>query len=152
MELCARSERCSFDCRQSLWRWGVDPSEHDGVIKKLIDEKFIDDIRYTFAYVREKSNINRWGNHKIKAGLRVKRIPEDIISQALEQIDAGNENDILKSRLKKKLPNVKYSTPYDLRAKLLRYGVGQGFDYQQVADEIERLLAENRSFIEPDER
>lgn len=139
MEQCAKSEKCIFDVRQALYRWGVEPDEHDGIIERLSAEKFIDEERYASAYVREKSNLNRWGRHKIRASLRAKRIPENIIETALGQIESGNDAGKLERHLCRKLRTVKYRDHYDLKIKLLRYGTGLGFDYSEVMSAVERL-------------
>lgn len=141
MDQCAKSEKCVFDARQALYRWGVEPPEHDAIIQRLVGEKFIDEERYACAYVREKSNLNRWGKHKITASLRAKRIPENIISIALEQIDSEKDTAKLEQHLLRKLRTVKYKDSYDLKGKLLRYGIGLGFDYTEVASAVDKLTA-----------
>lgn len=141
MDQCAKSEKCIFDARQALYRWGVEPQEHDMVIERLVAEKFIDEERYASAYVREKSNLNRWGRHKIQASLRTKRIPEPVIAAALEQIDAAKDSAKLEQHLARKLHTVKYKNLYDLKGKLLRYGIGLGFDYTDVSGVVDKLTS-----------
>ena len=51
MNLCAKSEKCTSDARKALYRWRVDPSAHESIIRKLTEQKFIDDTRYAAAYV-----------------------------------------------------------------------------------------------------
>ncbi|MFR4026527.1 MAG: RecX family transcriptional regulator [Alistipes indistinctus] len=46
------------------------PSAHESIIRKLTEQKFIDDTRYAAAYVREKATLSRWGSGKIRSGLR----------------------------------------------------------------------------------
>ena len=40
MNLCAKSEKCTSDARKALYRWGVDPSAHESIIRKLTEQKF----------------------------------------------------------------------------------------------------------------
>lgn len=88
MNLCAKSEKCTSDARKALYRWGVDPSAHESIIRKLTEQKFIDDTRYAAAYVREKATLSRWGSYKIRSGLRTKQISEETIAEAVAQLDA----------------------------------------------------------------
>lgn len=142
MDQCAKSERCISDARRSLYRWGIEPSEHNVIIERLTAEKFIDESRYASAYAREKSNLNRWGKNKIKANLRAKSIPAHIIEEALSRIDTEKDSAKLEDHLRRKLRTVKYRNGYDLRGKLLRYGTGLGFDYRDVTDAIEKITAD----------
>jgi regulatory protein len=140
--LCAKAERSSGDARRLMYRWGVTPAEQQKILDTLIAQKFIDDGRYAAAYVREKVRFSGWGAHKIRAALSAKGISREIIDRAL----AGLEGEIMDTRLEKQLQRkaalVKASTPYELRTKLIRYGLSLGYDYEKVsaaAENISRL-------------
>lgn len=34
MNLCAKSEKCTSDAWKALYRWGVDPSAHESIIRE----------------------------------------------------------------------------------------------------------------------
>ncbi len=57
MRLCARAEKSSGDVMRLMARWGVDSSQRDNILQRLLAEKFIDDRRFAAAYVREKINL-----------------------------------------------------------------------------------------------
>ena len=38
------------------------------------------------------------------------------------------------------MKSLKYKNSYELRAKLIRYGSGLGFEYDNVCDAIDRLM------------
>ena len=140
MNMCAKSEKCTSDARKALYRWGVEPSAHESVIRELTEQKFIDDTRYAAAYVREKATLSRWGSYKIRAGLRTKQISEETIAEVLAQLDAHDISGKLEEQLRRKMRTVKAKSSYDLRTKLLRYGAGLGFDFSEVNDLVERLV------------
>ena len=54
IRLCARSEKSSGDALRLMQRWGVEPSARQGVLQKLLADRFIDDNRYAEAFVRDK--------------------------------------------------------------------------------------------------
>ena len=137
MNLCAKSEKCTSDARKALYRWGVDPSAHESIIRKLTEQKFIDDTRYAAAYVREKATLSRWGSYKIRSGLRTKQISEETIAEAVAQLDAHDMSGKLEEQLRRKMRTVKAKNSYDLRTKLLRYGAGLGFDFSEVNDLVD---------------
>ena len=61
MAMCARAERSSGDARRLMTRWGVAEQDQEGVLQRLIDDRFIDDRRYAAAFVRDKRTFNGWG-------------------------------------------------------------------------------------------
>ena len=54
IRLCARSEKSSGDALRLMQRWGVEPSARQGVLQKLLADRFIHDNRYAEAFVRDK--------------------------------------------------------------------------------------------------
>ena len=141
MSVCARREYCTADARRLMTRWGVAASEQERVIERLQRERFIDDGRYADAFVREKLKLSSWGERKITSTLRAKRIPSELIAEALERHSSREQNvDRLTTALTRKLRTVRYKDIYDLRAKLMRYGAGLGHDFDAVAECINHLL------------
>ena len=140
MAQCSRRELCASDIRSKLESWGVGINDSERVISELIKENFINEERYSRAFVRDKFHYNKWGKLKITSHLRVKMIPGNILKDALDSID--NEiyiktlNDLIISH--KKI--IKSKNKYDLKAKLLRFGLSKGFESQllyEILNEIE---------------
>ncbi len=129
--ICAKQERCSNDIRLKLVQWQINPNDAEKIISKLITDGFINDERYTLMFVRDKSKFNKWGPIKIKYTLKSKRISEDIIKSALQEI-ISNDDTLLKELLTRKLKSLKASSPYELRIKLVRFGVSRGYEYEHV--------------------
>ena len=86
--------------------WEVPLQDRAGVLQRLKAERFIDDERYAMAFVREKVNLNGWGEHKIRAALRRKGIAEDIIARAIKEISPEQSTQRLVERLERKLKTV----------------------------------------------
>lgn len=143
MNRCAKSETCTSDARKALYRWQVPVESHQTILDQLIAQKFIDDSRYAAAYVREKATLSRWGSYKIRAALRAKQIDEETVNEALAQLEEHDMAGKLEEQLRRKLRTIKAKNAYDLKNKLLRYGVGLGFDFSDVSDQIEHLIRES---------
>lgn len=140
MRLCSRAEKSSGDALRLMRTWGVPEGERQGVLDKLISDKFIDDRRYAEAYVREKSQLAGWGERKIAMQLRLKGIEREIISSVLaEFMDNDNQMERLQDKLAKKLRTVKATTDYELRGKLLRYALGLGYDYDMAMEAVDKV-------------
>lgn len=141
MRLCARSERCTGDALRLMERWGVPPTERKSVVERLVAQRFIDDRRYAEAYTREKSRLAGWGARKIEYQLRMKGIEREIIAQATAQLDGDIQRDKLEDKLRRKVRTTKAATQYELRGKLLRYAMTQGYDYDMAMEAIECIMA-----------
>ena len=62
MRLCARGERSTGDAMRLMRTWGVPEGERQGVVDKLVAQRFIDNSRYAELYVREKSRLDHRSN------------------------------------------------------------------------------------------
>ena len=140
MRLCARSERSSGDALRLMRTWGVEAREQQGVLDKLQEMRFIDDNRYAEAYTREKSTMAGWGARKIAQQLRLKGVSGEIISRVLKLIDSDEQAERIEEKLRRKLRTTKYNSLFDLRGKLLRYGLGLGYDYDMVIEAIDKVV------------
>lgn len=140
MRLCAKSEKSSGDALRLMRGWGVEISEQQGVLLRLLELKFIDDRRYAEAYVREKTRFSGWGAYKIRRMLSTKGIAREIIEQALGQIDKAETRDKLEVMIGRKMRSVKAVDAYTLKGKLVRYGMSLGYDYEDVLSVVERII------------
>lgn len=138
--LCARAERSSGDALRLMTTWAVEPQKQQEILRKLLKDKFIDDERYAEAFIREKTSLNTWGEYKIRTALRRKGIAESIINEKLSLLDKSTNIERLGQRLERKAKSVKYDTPYQLKTKLLRYGLSLGFQMEQVMTSVEQVM------------
>ncbi len=138
VRLCAKAERSSGDALRLMGRWQVEPAHRREVLEKLVSMRFIDDRRFAAAYVKDKLRFNGWGKRKIRAGLVAKGISGDIIEDVLGETE--NDTGRLQKLLAAKMKSVKASSPYELKMKLVRFGMGRGFDYHEVEECIESMV------------
>ena len=140
MRLCARAERSSGDAMRLMATWLVPEADRQGVLRRLIKERFIDDSRYAEAFVREKSNLSAWGEYKIRTALRRKGIADEIINSALQQMPAEQNLERLTERLKRKIRTIKYDTTYQLKTKLIRHALSLGCTMDDVLKCVEEVM------------
>jgi len=139
MSQCSRREYCVDDIRNKLQAWGIDNNDAEKIISALIKENFINESRYASAYVRDKFKYNKWGKVKIAAHLKSRKIPHDIINSALDLIDDDSYIKLLKEMIGGHRKAVKAKNQYDLKAKLLRYGLSKGFESSLLYDILNDL-------------
>ena len=137
--LCSRREYCLSDIRKKvLTLLDGDEDGAEAVLNQLVEQKYVDDLRYASAFARDKSSIAGWGEVKIRYMLSAKGISRDIISEALAEIDQQKAC----GRLEKLLSNKVRSLTGDpqIRMKLLRFGLGRGYSFDEVSSVVEQLL------------
>ena len=138
--ICSRQEKCCSDIRKKLENWSLSYDDQDNIIQSLIDDKFIDEKRYTGYYVRDKYKFNKWGRIKISHHLKQKQIPEYIIMEAFDSISDELYEENLKEILSSKLRSTREEDPYKLKAKLFRFAQSRGFESNLILRNIEDLV------------
>jgi recX family len=142
MRLCARAEKSQDDARRLMRGWGVAEKDAEQVLGRLVRDRFIDDSRYAEAFVREKLRLNGWGEYKIRTALQRKGVSKERIDAALSQADRPAMGERLAQQLERKARTVKYASPYELKTKLIRYGLSLGYDYEAVMDAASAMVRE----------
>jgi len=134
MALCSQREYCVSDIREKLQSWAVSENDAERIIKMLIKENFINEKRYSEAFVKDKFNHNKWGRVKIAAHLKLKSVPADLIRQAMGSIDEETYLKRLREIVSEHRKSVKARNQFDLKGKLFRYGMSKGFESSLLYD------------------
>ena len=136
--LCSRREYCRADImKKALTALDGDVQEAENVVTMLMDERYIDDMRYASAFARDKASIAGWGSVKIRYMLSAKGISKDVINEALQEIDEAKAE----ARLDKLIENKARALRDDpqKRLKLLRFALGRGYEYEEVKRVLDGL-------------
>ena len=139
MAICSRQELCCEDIRNKLLLWGMGNNDTGKIIEILQNENFINESRYAAAFVRDKFKYNKWGKVKIAAHLKSKKIASDIITNALDSIDHDQYINLLRGLIENHKKTVRDKNQYDLKAKLLRYGLSKGFESSLLYDILNEM-------------
>lgn len=132
--LCAGSEHCRQDIREKLTRWEVSTEDADKILEFLVDEKYIDESRFSRAYALDKMRYNHWGRQKIDQGLRLLHIDGEIRSAALAELPDEEYCDILSGLLQSKQRSIKARNSYERNGKLIRFAMGRGFEMEYIRE------------------
>ncbi|MDX9695217.1 MAG: regulatory protein RecX [Bacteroidales bacterium] len=141
--LYSRQEKCEDDINRKLTDWGLEEKERTEIITTLIKNSFIDNLRYSKAFVREKSTLGKWGRIKIEFALKQKKISLEHINLALEEINIEKYDSILEKELKSKLKSIKSTDKYTIKSKLIRFGISRGYENGKVFDMVNKILKDS---------
>ena len=139
--LCSRREYCSADIMKKVTSaLDGDRTQAELIVAKLIEEKYIDDLRYASAFARDKASIAGWGEMKIRYMLSAKGISKETISEALDSIDEGKAFGRLEKLMETKARSLKDDP--QARLKMLRFGMGRGYQYESVAEITDKIIGQ----------
>ena len=139
--LCSKSEQCSADIlRKLLKAFDGDEAKAQEILDALKADKFVDDARYAAAFARDKARLEGWGPLKIRFKLRGKGIADAAIDEGLSQIDLEEAEDKLYHLVLTKRKTLEGDS--QIKLKLLKYALGRGYSYDQVAPAVDKALSD----------
>ncbi|MCR5535645.1 MAG: RecX family transcriptional regulator [Bacteroidaceae bacterium] len=137
--LCSGSEHCSSEVHKKLLLWGLTPTQAEEIISYLINEKYIDNIRFCRAYCLDKFRYNHWGRIKIGQMLRMLEMKNEDINEGLESINEEDYKEVLLHILTQKNRQLKDSDPYTRKGKLIRHALSKGFESYLITEVLPQL-------------
>lgn len=139
--LCSKSEQCSSDIlRKLLKTFDGDEGKAQEVLQSLKADKFVDDARYAAAFARDKARLEGWGPLKIRFKLRSKGIADSAIDEGLASIDSDEAEQKLYRLVLAKRKSLEGDP--QIKLKLLKFALGRGYSYDQVAPAVDKALAD----------
>lgn len=143
MRACSEREYCISDVSALLHRWRADSEEiRAWIIERLVSDKFIDEHRYSRAFVLDHFRHSHWGKVKITMALKQKRVDQAAIASGMEAIGDEEYMELLQKVLNDQRHRIKAKSKTDLKGKLLRHALGKGFESHMVYDAINALFRE----------
>lgn len=131
-QLCSRSEQCSADIRKKMITYDLIDEVVDEIITKLKSERFLDDQRYVNAYISDKFRLNKWGKVKIRHYLKLKGLPDEIIQEGLDEINAEKYKTALIKTMKDKAKAIKNKDKFEKIGQIIRFTQNRGFEPELI--------------------
>ncbi len=129
---CAYQERCSNEVKQKLKELDADEETSAKIVSSLSEDDFMSDERFARLFASGKFRIKRWGKNKIRAELRMKKIPDNFIKNALNGIDEGEYLKTIQHLIKKKEKEVKSQNSKDKARKVVNFLLSKGFESELI--------------------
>lgn len=140
MALCGGSEHCTFQIEEKLFSWGVSADDAEEIICRLVDEKFVDNMRFARAYCHDKFRFSHWGRVKIRQMLRHLRLSDGEIAEGLAVIPDEDYMETLNEVLGAKNRTLKDTDNYVRKAKLVRHLLSRGFETELAVMAVDACL------------
>lgn len=136
---CSKSEKCISEVNQYLLKFCQNSELIKGVIGLLVEERYIDEQRYTNAFVNDRFKFSGWGKIKIAYMLKQKNIHPEIIHNSLDFIEEEKYIEFLKDLLRKKVKLIKHKDSEQIQLALIRFAMSRGFEYDIVFKTIKTI-------------
>lgn len=136
---CAYQERCHKEVHQKLRNMGMIPAAIDQIMSGLIQENYLNELRFAQAYARGKFNIKKWGKHRIIRELKAKNISQYCIKAALKEIDPEAYIKTFKELSYKKGISLTAHPLVQQKKKLTDYLLYRGWESHLVYEKIQEL-------------
>ena len=128
---CAYQDRCHQEVRNKLFEYQVYGEDQDQVMLALIEEKFLDELRFAKSYVRGKYRLKKWGRVKIKQELKSRDITDYCIRKGLEEIEDDVYQDNLETLVEKKLSSLT-GTAFTQKQKTAAFVMRKGYTSEEM--------------------
>lgn len=140
-DLCMVGEHCQWELREKLRKWGIYPNDADKIMAKLTDGKFVDDERFTHAFVHDRVTFRCQGRRLIMRDLLLKRIDKDIIDDALADIDNDIYMQNLWNIMARKLTQLGGDiNNYEIRNKVARFAAARGYEPSLIFSTLDKMI------------
>jgi regulatory protein len=132
---CAYQERSHFELDKKLAEFELTMDEKLEIVSSLITQQ-------TFS--RGKFNIKKWGKVKIKAHLKMHKIPLKLINGAVAGIPDEDYLLTIEQLIKIKSKTVKGQNHLVKKQKVINYLISKGFEFDMIMDVYKLIEDENK--------
>lgn len=116
-----------------LLKKGINEKLIEKIVDKLILNGFIDDYKFSLAYINDQMILNNYGPSKIKTNLLKHDIDINIINDAINNIDYNLVLEKLRTLIKKQL-KIKKGSSSMVKIKLLNYFTNLGYEKNDILE------------------
>lgn len=147
---CVRREYCVSDIvTKAVKALEGDREAAQAVVDALVADRFVDNLRYASAFAREKAALSGWGPVKIRYALAAKGIDREKIAEAMAEIDGTSADRKMETVLRTKYRTL--AEDPQCRLKLLKFGLGRGYEYEDIRALVDRIIEEGGRSPEGDD-
>jgi regulatory protein len=98
------------------------------IIGQLIEDDFLNELRFAKTYARGKFRMKAWGRIKIIHSLKQKGITDYCIKEAMKEINPEDYKESLHVILTQQLEKFPDLSPFERKSKAFRYALSRGYE------------------------
>ena len=133
-------DRSEFEIRNKMKQRDFSSEDIEKTVKYLIDNKYLNDQKFAERFTENYSKYHLKGKIFIKQKLIRLGIDSEIINYALNQVEDDNSG--IKERGQKWLSRKAKIDDDDVKQKLMRHLISQGYSYEEIKGVVDELIDE----------
>jgi regulatory protein len=136
---CVYQERCHKEVRDKLIKMRMIPEAIDIIIIHLLEHDFLNESRFSKAFVSGKFRVKKWGRIRLKRELQMREISKYNIDNALKEISESEYLSVFNELANKKIKATKESNIFKKKKKIADYLLYRGWENHLVYDKLNDL-------------
>ena len=136
---CAYQERCHQEVVNKLRELGMIPTAIDTIITSLIQNNYLNEMRFAQSFARGKFRIKKWGKNRILRELKLRNISNYNIKKGMEQISEEDYHTTFMGLFEKRKKEVARLPIEKQKKKLISYLSYRGWETELIYDALREL-------------
>jgi regulatory protein len=138
---CAYRDRCTSEVEKKMLEYVLTEKQSDELLKHLRSSQFLDDVRFAHSFVSGKFRFNQWGRIRIRMELRMRKINEELIKNAILSMDLDAYAQTITSLAARKFRETEREKDvWKRKAKIIRFLSSRGFEQDLIMDAVATLF------------
>lgn len=131
-------ERCIKEVKKKLTRLQVTPKTKSKVINHLIDNDYLNEVRFTKSFIQGKLRIKKWGKIKLNYELRIRGVKKFIIDEEINKISKDDYYDYFNEFSNNKIKILKGSKDQKKRS-FINYFTYRGWENNLIYEKLNEI-------------
>ena len=142
---CSYRDRCTSEVEKKLREYALTDIQSAEIVEELRTSKFLDDVRFAHSFVSGKFRFNQWGRIRIRMELRLRKISDALIKDAIQSMDLDAYAETIASLAERKYRETeRESDVWKRKAKVIRFLSSRGFEQDLIMDAVESVFNSSR--------
>ena len=135
---CMYQERCTKEVKKKLTRLQVTPKTKSKVINHLIDNDYLNEVRFTKSFIQGKLRIKKWGKIKLNYELRIRGVKKFIIDEEINKISKDDYYNYFNEFSNNKIKILKGSKDQKKRS-FINYFTYRGWENNLIYEKLNEI-------------
>ena len=135
---CMYQERCIQEVKKKLTHLQVIPKTKLKIINHLINDDYLNEVRFTKSFIQGKLRIKKWGRIKLNYELRVRGIKKFIIDDEINKISKQDYLDYFNEFSNNKIKILKGSKDHKKRS-FINYFAYRGWENNLIYEKLNEI-------------
>lgn len=135
---CMYQERCIQEVKKKLTRLQVVPKSKSKIINHLIDDDYLNEVRFTKSFIQGKLRIKKWGRIKLNYELKMRGVKKFIIDEEINKISKRDYYDYFNEFSISKIKTLKGSKEQKKRS-FINYFTYRGWENSLIYEKLKDI-------------